>query len=58
MLFVVGEGNRFREGDTVYASVFDFEVIQQCFVMVLGCEAGVSEVSVDFSPVAEASVVE
>ena len=58
MLCDVGEGNRFWDGDKVYASVSDFEVIQQCFVMVLGCEAGVCEVSVDFSPVAEASVVE
>ena len=35
-----------------------FKVIQQCFVMVLCCETCVSEVAIDFAPVAQASVVE
>lgn len=42
----------------MYGLVFDFKVIQQGFVLILGCEAGVCQVFVDFAPVAQASVVE
>lgn len=38
--------------------VLDFKVIQQGFVLILCCEAGVCQVFVDFAPVAQASVVE
>ena len=38
--------------------VFYFEVIQQGFELILGCEAGVSKEAVGFAPVAQASVVE
>ena len=38
--------------------VFDPEVIQQGFVLVLGGEAGVGEVAVDVAPFVETAVVE
>ena len=42
----------------MYGLVFDFKVIKQGFVLVLGCEAGVGQVAVDLFPFAKASVVE
>ncbi len=39
-------------------SIFDFEIVQQGFVMILGGEAGVTEIAVGVTPILQASVVE
>ena len=37
--------------------VFDFEIVQQDFVVVLGGEAGVAEITVGVTPVLDAAIV-
>ena len=39
-------------------SVLYFKIVQKCLVVVLGCEASVSQITVDVPPFTKATIVE